>query len=195
MIEEILKKLVGEGCECFKNVSLGGKIANLVAIKSNKITAFEFVKHATDITTTIGQCLHYLSDANSAYIVVSSKERDLISQSTVDILKQSGIGLVITDGEIEILIKAKEFDKNNGSIVKQIKRTIVKTNYNEKEIKDSIIKVLEDNSSGLTISNIAKLTGINRLTASKYLAILEAEKIIECRKIGVSKICCLKRIK
>lgn len=186
--ENTLKRIFSESYEFFSDISLGGKIARIVAIKNGKIVAFEFTKHATNIPTAIGQCLHYLSDANRAYIVILSKEKDLIPQSTFDVLKQNGIGLIVSGHEIEILIEAKEFDKNNISVIKQIKKPTVKANHNEREIKDSIIKILKNNSSGLTISNIAKLAGINRLTSSKYLAILEAEKVIECRKIGVSKI-------
>jgi hypothetical protein len=187
--ENVIKKLVREGYEYFSNVSLGGKVAGLVAIKGNKITAFDFINHATDISASIGQCLHYLNDANRAFIVILSKEKDLISQPTIAILKQNGIGLIISDHDIENLIEAKEFEKNNISIINQIKKTsFTKVNHDEKGIKKHIVDVLKKHQDGLTILNIAGLTGVNRLTASKYLAVLEAEKIIECRKIGVSKI-------
>jgi hypothetical protein len=190
MIEEnVLKKLHNDGYECFNNVSLGGKVAHLVAIKNNKITAFEFIKHALEISTAMGQCLHYLNDANKVCIVISPEEKDLISQPTIDTLKQHGIGLIISDHKIEILIEAKEIDKNNVSIVKEIKKKfIAKINHDEKNIKKYIVEVLKEHADGLTISDVAKLTGRNRLTISKYLAIMEAEKIIECREIGVSKI-------
>lgn len=194
MTEEFFKKLVSDGYECFNNVSLGGKVANLVAIKNNKIAAFEFIKHSIEISTAIGQCLHYLNDSNKSYIVIPSEERDLISQETIITLKQNGIGLIITNHKIEILIEAKEFDKNNLSTIKEIKkRFITNANHTKKDIKNHIIEVLKEHSDGLTILDVAKLTGRNRLTVSKYLAILEAEKIVECNKVGVSKIFRLKK--
>jgi hypothetical protein len=186
--KSILKRIFSESYEFFNDIALGGKIAQIIAVKNNKIIAFEFIKHATDVSTAIGQCLHYLSNANKVYIVLLSNEKDFISESTFDVLKQNGIGLIISDHETEVILEAREFDKNNLSIIRQIKKTVVKINHNEKDIKGSIIKVLKDYSSGLTISNVAKLTNLNRLTTSKYLAILEAEKIVECKKIGVSKI-------
>jgi len=192
--KNVLKYLVKKGYSCFYNVSLGGKIVDLVAIKNNKITAFEFKKHALEIPEAIGHCLHYLNGANEVYIVIYSKEKDLISKSTIDTLKQYGIGLMMSDHKIEVLVKAKEFERDNISIINKIKeKEFIKVN-NEKDIRKLIIDVLKKHSDGLTILSVAKLTGINRLTASKYLAILEAEKILERRKIGVSKIFKLRKV-
>ena len=182
-----LKRIFSESYEFFNNVSLGGKVANLVAIKSNKITAFEFIRHAIEISAVIGQCLHYLNDANKVYIVILSEEKGLLSQYTIDILKQNGIGLIVSDHETEIIIEAKEFDKNNISTIKEIKKKI-SYNLNKENIKEYIIKILKEHFDGLTISEVSKLAGRNRLTISKYLAILEAESIVECNKIKVSKI-------
>lgn len=122
------------------------------------------------------------------------KKKILISQDTIDTLKQHGIGLIVSNHKVETLIEAKESDKNNLSIIKEIKKKfIVNTNHIKKDIKNHIIEVLKEHSDGLTILDVAKLTGRNRLTVSKYLAILEAEKIVECNKIGVSKIFRLKK--
>jgi len=189
-----LKRIFSESYEFFSDISLGGKIAQKIAVKDNKIIAFEFIKHATVIPTAIGQCLHYLSDANKAYIVLLSKEKDFISESTLGILKQNGIGLIISDHEAELIIESKEFNKNNLSVIKEIKKKfITNTKHIKKDVKNHIIEVLKEHSDGLTISDVAKLTGRNRLTASKYLAILEAENIVECNKIAVSKIFRLKK--
>ena len=192
--KSVLKRLFSDSYEFFNDVSLGGKVANLVAIKNNKIISFEFIKHATEVSIAIGQCLHYLNDANKTYIIITSEEKDLISQDTISTLKQHGIGLILINHKIEILIEAKEFDKNNLSLVNEIKnKFIVNTNHTKKNIKNHIIEILKEHQNGLTILDVAKLTGRNRLTVSKYLAILEAENIVECNKIGVSKICRLKK--
>ena len=54
--------------------------------------------------------------------------------------------------------------------------------------KEYILKTLREHLGGLTITQIAKLTKLNYMTASKYLAILEAVGKVECRKIGMAKL-------
>ena len=41
---------------------------------------------------------------------------------------------------------------------------------------------------GITIQDIAKITSINRLTAAKYLAVMEARGIVSCRHVGRAKL-------
>lgn len=41
---------------------------------------------------------------------------------------------------------------------------------------------------GITIQGIAHITSINRITAAKYLAIMEARGIVQCRHIGRAKL-------
>lgn len=41
---------------------------------------------------------------------------------------------------------------------------------------------------GITIQDIARITSIHRITASKYLAVMEARGIIQCRHIGRAKL-------
>lgn len=41
---------------------------------------------------------------------------------------------------------------------------------------------------GITIQDIAKLTSINRITAAKYLAVMEVRGIVQCRRIGRAKL-------
>jgi DNA-binding IclR family transcriptional regulator len=55
----------------------------------------------------------------------------------------------------------------------------------EKRILDSIHAC---EGIGITIQDIAKLTSINRLTAAKYLAVMEARGIVSCRRIGRAKL-------
>lgn len=56
-----------------------------------------------------------------------------------------------------------------------------------KELRSRILKTLEK-SNGLTISDVSRILGIHYTTASKYLAVMEAEKIIRHRKIGMAKL-------
>jgi len=59
-------------------------------------------------------------------------------------------------------------------------------------IKKEIIKTLKSHSDGLTITDISKILHIHYTTASKYLAVLEAEGKIVHRDIGMAKLFRLK---
>ena len=58
----------------------------------------------------------------------------------------------------------------------------------ENNIKERIIGLLEERNYGLTIEEISKFLEISRSTASKYLAVLEAEKKLVVRDIGKAKL-------
>jgi len=62
----------------------------------------------------------------------------------------------------------------------------------ENHFKERIIDKLEKHPEGLTILNIAKFTGINRITVSKYIFGLASEGLIFQRRIGPAKMCYLK---
>ncbi len=54
--------------------------------------------------------------------------------------------------------------------------------------KSEIINLLTERDYGLTIEEIAVALKTSRTTASKYLAILEAEKKIRVREVGKAKL-------
>ena len=54
--------------------------------------------------------------------------------------------------------------------------------------KKEILKFLNDNPSGYTITNIAERIGTTRITVSKYLALLEQENKVLSKEIGVYKL-------
>ncbi|MDI6826316.1 MAG: helix-turn-helix domain-containing protein [Candidatus Aenigmarchaeota archaeon] len=58
--------------------------------------------------------------------------------------------------------------------------------------KKAIIEVLKKHPEGLTLQKIAKLTGMNRLTATKYVHELIGEGRIYQRGVGMAKLCYLK---
>jgi predicted transcriptional regulator len=62
----------------------------------------------------------------------------------------------------------------------------------ENNVREKIIKVLKEHTEGLTILNISKLIGMNRITISKYVYGLIAENLVYQRKIGPAKMCYLK---
>ena len=53
------------------------------------------------------------------------------------------------------------------------------------KIQEKIINVL---SIECTINDVAREAGVNRITASKYLAVMEAEGTIKHRNIGAAKL-------
>jgi len=63
-----------------------------------------------------------------------------------------------------------------------------RNNHNRGKISERILKLLEKKSYGLTIEEVANSLDINRATASKYLAILNAEKKVIVREVGKAKL-------
>jgi len=55
-------------------------------------------------------------------------------------------------------------------------------------IKDRIFQLLKVNKEGLTITETSKKLKIHYITASKYLAVLEAEGKLKHRNIGMAKL-------
>ncbi len=58
--------------------------------------------------------------------------------------------------------------------------------------RERVIESLRKHPEGLTILDIASNTGINRITASKYVFGLLAEGLINQRRVGTAKLCYLK---
>ena len=57
-----------------------------------------------------------------------------------------------------------------------------------RDVSKSIVDVLKSADGLMTIQEIAASASINRLTAAKYLAILEAKGLVSCRTIGRAKL-------
>jgi DNA-binding IclR family transcriptional regulator len=55
-------------------------------------------------------------------------------------------------------------------------------------IKDRILKLLQKEKEGLTITDITRILQIHYSTSSKYLAVLEAEGKVVHRDIGMAKL-------
>jgi DNA-binding IclR family transcriptional regulator len=62
----------------------------------------------------------------------------------------------------------------------------------KKQPKKLIMDVLMKHPEGLTLEKIAKLTGMSRLTATKYVHELIGEGKIYQREVGMAKLCYLK---
>ena len=55
-------------------------------------------------------------------------------------------------------------------------------------IREDILGLLSEKNYGLTIEEIASILNVNRATASKYLAVMEAEGKILVREVGKAKL-------
>jgi len=196
MLEEnLIKWLKKENFEYFKNFALGGKFPDMIAVKESKIIAFEMKSHANEIPTAMGQCLFYLNSSNKVYIVLPKEEEKLISSSAIETLRENGIGLIIVNDKVNVLIDAKEFKKDNLSIITELKN---KKKPPEKKIKikidvrKKIIENLKNHPEGLTAVEISKYIGMSRHSITKYVYQLLGEDSIYQRKIGTAKLCFLK---
>jgi len=180
--------------DCFYNFPLGGGFPNLIAIKEKELIAFELKRRAKDITTAMGQCLFYLSEANKVYIVIPAKEKDMLSSSVIDTLKYQGIGLIVNNGSIKIIVEAKEFHRNNVSLIEEIrkKKEIIKAKKGD--VTELVIDILKEHPEGLTTVDIAKYIDMSRHSVTKYIYQLLGEGTIFQKEVGAGKLCYLKRM-
>ena len=56
--------------------------------------------------------------------------------------------------------------------------------YTLDEVKRKIIEALQENATGLSGVELASAAGINRMTITKYLNILETMRLIKKKKVG-----------
>jgi len=61
-------------------------------------------------------------------------------------------------------------------------------------IKNKILKLLQKQKQGLTITDVSRILQIHYSTSSKYLAVLEAEGKVVCRDIGMAKLFKVERL-
>lgn len=55
-------------------------------------------------------------------------------------------------------------------------------------IEKIILDVLKKSDISLTINEVAEKANTHRITASKYLAVLEAKGLLRCRNVGKAKL-------
>ena len=58
----------------------------------------------------------------------------------------------------------------------------------KRNIRSDILNILEENTEGLNVSQIADTLNLSRNTVKKYLGRLEIENLIEVNEIGRSRI-------
>lgn len=193
MEKDLFEWLTARNYECFYNFPLGDKFPDMIAIKGKELIAFELKSHAKEITTAMGQCLFYLNDANKVYIVIPAKEKNLLSSSVIETLKENGIGLMLNNGSIKILVEAKEFYKNCTSIIEEVRKKRPNAEKaKRKDVKKLIEETLKEHPEGLTTTEIAKYIDMTRQAVIKYIYQLLGEGTIFQREMGTAKVCYLK---
>lgn len=199
----LVRWLSNKSYKSAKNVSLGGKLPDLIGYSGNEIIAFEEKKYAEELTHAIGQCLHYLNDSNKVFIVLSGKEIERVNPNTLEILRKYGIGLLAKDKSIQTIIDAQFFENSIGKILEKIqsqkqlsKRKNKITNkstkfhrINQKEI----LNLFSEYPNGLTIHEIANNLDTSRHIVSKYIFHLKEMGVIEQYELGRAKLCILKK--
>jgi hypothetical protein len=191
--KKLVEWLNEENYKYCNNFILGGKFPDLIAVRKNEIIAFEFKKHAKEITMALGQCLFYLNDANKACIILPESEEKLISEGVIRTLRTSGIGLMTVGEKIRTIVEPKQFQRDNLSALNRLKRRIVpiKNGIVKEEtfIKKRIVETLKDHPEGLSFLDLSRHTDISRFTIAKYVMVLGAEGLVSQRNIGTSKLC------
>lgn len=56
------------------------------------------------------------------------------------------------------------------------------------DVEEKILNALKKSDLGLTIEQVSQEIGMNRITASKYLAVMEVKGMVSCRLIGRAKL-------
>lgn len=179
-----------QGYEIAKEIPVGGKIPDVLALKS-EVVAVEVKKRAEEVPEAIGQCLHYLNECNKVYITLPSKELEKLNDFTKSTLKSHGIGLISISGKkLQVVFDAAESKVSIFKLLMSLKKKEL-ANRSRKELKQQIVKILEERQEGLTILSISKILGINRATVTKYIYELSGAGVISYRKIGTAKLCFL----
>ena len=192
--KKITDWLDGKQYAYFYNFPLGGKVPDLIAVKNDELVAF-CKCHAgdRDMPLAIGKCMFYLKDANKAYVIISSEDEKLLSKSDIDVLKDNGIGVIVTGNDVEILIEARRHQRNNVSVINRIiSKDSKKGRY---DINESIVELLREHPEGLDSVKISKMLDISRTTVSKYIYGLLSKNTVVQRSIGTSKLCYLRMTK
>jgi DNA-binding transcriptional ArsR family regulator len=177
-------------------VELGGKKPDIIAFNDNTVMALEIKRRSSELPTALGQCLHYLTEANQFFIVLPKSEIKNIPPISLDLLRENGIGLLGSGKNIGIVVEAKKFDVQvSGTIAKiklKFKKVRKKAFESKDEVKTKIIGLLEKHPEGLSISEIAEKTKMHRNNITKYVYELVGSGIIYKREIGPVKLCYLK---
>ncbi len=178
------KWLLSQGYKCFYNVPIKGKFPDILAIRNRQIIAVEIKKVTLEVPLAIGQCMFYKEGASKVYIALPPKEAELLTKATISVLKKNGIGLLKYSKSAAIFVEASDTGIRDSSLIDSLTKM---QPGRHADIEKTILDVLESNND-IPINQIAKACNVNRITASKYLAVLEAKRLAQSRVIGKAKL-------
>lgn len=179
------------GYEIVKEVPLGGKIPDVLALKA-EIAIVEVKKRAEEVREAIDQCLHYLNECNKVYIALPSKELEKLNDDTKSTLKSYGIGLIsLSRKKVQVVIEAGTNKSSIFNLLMGLRKKEFTSRMIKEDLKARIMKILERHQEGITILDISKILGVNRNTVTKYIYELSGAGMITQRKVGTAKLCFL----
>ena len=184
--------LLSKGHKCFYNIPIKGKFPDIVALKGKQIIAIEIKKNILEILLAVGQCTYYKEGVNKVYIALPSKEIERLTKTTLSILKKNRIGLIKYNKSAKITIEASNTGIKNNSLINSLERIPEIISKNRADVEKMILDVLTSEND-IPMNDIVKAIKINRITAAKYLAVLEAKDIITHRSVGRAKLYSVKR--
>jgi len=120
------------GWDVKREVKIRGRIADIVAVKDNKIALVEVKGPRGDIERGIMQSLHHKEAVNYSYLAI---HKDSFTKSVKETCQNLGIGLILVNKDIQEITKPK-----HTSSLKSIQKKILK------EKPKTIKKVIETKS-------------------------------------------------
>ena len=172
------------------NFKLADRIPEIIAFNSKEVVVLEI--KVVDIEKSASKLVEYTEYANKVFLIVSEKTATTLSENMKNLLKTIGIGLIKANGTVEVLIQAKQFSPKNKELIEALKERVIDEQYlTPSGIRNKIIEILRKHRDGLSISYMAKISGIHRQTLAKYLNQLRSYGAIRIRNLGTLKLCYL----
>lgn len=182
--------LSGKGYKYTWNFQLADSTPEIIAFNSKEVVALEIMKD--DMEKLIQKCTGYMEYANKVFVIVSQRMTETMSENVKNLLTDHGIGLIKSNGAVEILIMPRQFHPKNKELIDALKERVIDEQYlTPSGIRNKIIEMLRSHSDGLPISYMAKISGIHRQTLAKYLNQLKSSGTIRIRNLGTLKLCYL----
>ncbi len=188
-VEEYLKS---RGWKVSREVKVRGRIADIVAVKSDNITVVEVKGIVGDIQSGIEQALHQKRAVNFSYLAIP-KER--ATDSVINTCKNLGVGLILLNDGVKEVVKPIRSEA-----LSSVRRKILGIKP-KKEIKISVKSGLEylfgtksqililklfflNPNKEFYLNDIARRTGLSASYVAKELKKVERIRMVSRREQG-----------
>ncbi len=193
LVERMGKYFERKGWIVRRDVKIRGRIADIVAVKGNKITTVEVKGSRGDIERGIMQSLHQKGAVNFSYLAI---HKDMFAKSVKETCQNLGIGLILVNEDIEEIVKP-EHTSSLESVKKKIfkeKPVIKKKAIETKSLLGSIfhaksqILILKlfflNPTKEFHLSDIARRTDLTSPAVSKEMTNLTRVNLVTRRDQG-----------